>query len=451
MTENRGWVAMLGPGILIAATGVGAGDLATAAFTGSQLGTAVLWAVVLGAFLKWVLNEGIARWQLASDETLLEGAVARLGRPVAWLFLPYLLLWSFFVGAALMSACGVTMHAIAPVFDSAADGKIAFGIAHALLGAALVRAGGFALFEKIMGLCIGVMFAVVVVTAIALWPGHDEVVRGLFRPSIPDRDGQGLTWTVALMGGVGGTLTVLCYGYWIREKGRRGLDALRLCRLDLGVGYAMTAIFGMCMVIIGSAIAVHGKGAGLVVSLADRLDQTLGPAGKWAFLVGAWGAVFSSLLGVWQAVPYLFADFVRIVRKSGDADLDLTGTRSYRMYLLAITFVPMLGLGLGFKEVQKFYAIIGALFIPMLALALLILNSRRVWVGRAKNGPAAIAVLIATLLFFGWIAFGKATAFGASAGEQKPRSGQESQPIRSVEMTMSSNQRLSSATEPPFQ
>ena len=41
--------SMIAPGLLVAATGVGAGDLATAAFTGKQLGVAVLWAVLVGA------------------------------------------------------------------------------------------------------------------------------------------------------------------------------------------------------------------------------------------------------------------------------------------------------------------------------------------------------------------------------------------------------------------
>ena len=54
-------LAIIGQGILVAATGVGAGDLATGAFTGSQLGVAILWAVVVGAALKYVLNEGLAR------------------------------------------------------------------------------------------------------------------------------------------------------------------------------------------------------------------------------------------------------------------------------------------------------------------------------------------------------------------------------------------------------
>jgi len=58
-------LAIIGPGILVAATGVGAGDLSVASFCGTTLGLAVLWAVVIGAGLKYALNEGLTRWQLA--------------------------------------------------------------------------------------------------------------------------------------------------------------------------------------------------------------------------------------------------------------------------------------------------------------------------------------------------------------------------------------------------
>ena len=124
----RGFLTVIGPGILVAATGVGAGDLATGAFTGSQLGTAVLWAVVVGALMKYALNEGLGRWQLATGETLIEGSIRRLGRGVGWAFLPYLVLWSFFVGSALMSACGVALHALIPVFEDASRAKVVFGV-----------------------------------------------------------------------------------------------------------------------------------------------------------------------------------------------------------------------------------------------------------------------------------------------------------------------------------
>ena len=153
---------MIGPGLLVAATGVGAGDLATASFAGSFLGNGILWAAVLGAFLKYVVNEGLARWQLATGDTIIEGAVDKYGRIFGWLFLPYLLIWSFFVASALMSGSGVTLTAMFPVFDDPNEGRIVFGALASVAGITLVYIGGYSLFEKIMRVCIGVMFVAVV-------------------------------------------------------------------------------------------------------------------------------------------------------------------------------------------------------------------------------------------------------------------------------------------------
>ena len=177
--KRRTLLRTLGPGILVAATGIGAGDLATASFTGNVLGLAILWAVLLGAFLKFVLNEGLTRWQLATGSTLLEGCVERLGKPVQWFFLAYLLFWSFMVAAALMGAIGVTCHAMFPLTgtgaDAAATDKIIYGVLHSLVAVVLVQFGGYRLFEKVMSACICIMFVVVVVTAVALRPALGEV------------------------------------------------------------------------------------------------------------------------------------------------------------------------------------------------------------------------------------------------------------------------------------
>jgi Mn2+/Fe2+ NRAMP family transporter len=311
-----------------------------------------------------------------------------------------------------MSACGVTLHALIPVFEDASQGKVVFGMLSSVVGLALVLTGGYRLFERVMSVCIGVMFVTVLVTAALVWPSTSEVARGLLLPTIPDLRDGGLTWTVALMGGVGGTVTILCYGYWIREKGRSGTQFLRTCRIDLGAGYTMTALFGIAMVIIGSTVEIEGGGANLLVALAERLAGPLGAPGKWVFLIGALGAVFSSLLGCWQAVPYLFADVWALTRQRRSVDAlesATVHTRSlpYRAYQLAIATVPMLGLFFSFREVQKVYAVAGALFIPMLALVLLILNGRRAWVGALKNRGLTVAVLLTALIFFAWIGFAR--------------------------------------------
>lgn len=396
-------LSILGPGLLVAATGVGAGDLATAGFAGSKLGVAILWAVLAGSFFKYVLSEGITRWQLATGQTLLEGAVDRLGRPVQYLFLGYLVVWSFLVAAALMSACGVASHALLPLHSDPATGKIIHGIVWSLIGVLMVRLGGYRLFEKVMRVCIGLMFCTVVFSAVRLAPDWGNVISGLVWPAIPESSGQGLGWTLALMGGVGGTVTILCYGYWIQEEGRTGVKDLKICRLDLAAAYVVTALFGVAMVIIGSQVEVQGGGATLLIRLAERLSESLGPLGGWAFLLGAWGAIFSSLLGAWQAIPYLFTDLTSLMGAKGTArrrrvDPD---SRIYRGTMYAMATIPMVGLWVGFARMQKTYAIVGVIFVPMLAAALLRMNGKAGWIGSGyRNRPWTSIVLVSILLFF---------------------------------------------------
>ncbi len=416
----RKFFSIVGPGLLVAATGVGTGDLATGSFAGSLLGTAILWAVIIGALLKFLITEGIARWQLATGTSIVEGVAAKLGPVPMLIFVPYLLLWSFFTASAMMSGCGVTLHALIPIFEDAQHGKVFFGILSSLVGALLVYVGGYRLFEKIMTVCILLMFATVVLTAILVWPGTSAVISGLLIPTIPDFGGSGLTWTTALIGGVGGTVTVLSYGYWIREEGRSDSSDLGICRIDLATGYLMTAIFGISVVIIGSKLELSGGGATLIVAMSEQLAGPLGAFGKWLFLIGAAGAVFSSLLGTWQATPYIFSDSWRLLRRRYAAlanaeqqneSTSLANTALYRYYLAALAVVPMLGLFISFREVQKIYAVTGAFFVPMLALALLLLNGRRQWVGAAfRNGIFTTIGLTVTVGFFLWIATTKILA-----------------------------------------
>jgi Mn2+/Fe2+ NRAMP family transporter len=283
------------------------------------------------------------------------------------------------------------------------------------LAVLLARIGGYRLFEKVMTVCIGVMFLVVVATAVALQPPVGEVLRGLATPTIPQLREGGLDWTVALLGGVGGTLTILSYGYWIREEGRGGPDDLRVCRIDLATGYAMTALFGISMLVIGSRMeAIEGGGASLLVNLAESLQEPFGGFGaiaKWAFLIGAWGAVFSSLLGVWQSIPYLFTDFWMLAtgaKRPGRHEEVDAASRVYRGALFALAIVPVIGLVLvPFQAAQKTYAIVGALVIPALAAVLLILNNHPKRVSpELRNSWTTNAVLGIALLFFiyaGWL------------------------------------------------
>lgn len=408
-TRAESMLSRLAPGILVAATGVGAGDLAGGALAGSRLGLACLWVVLVGAALKYVLCEGLARWQLTTGRSVADGVFDASPWFVRWLFLVYVAAWSVCIGGMLMSACGECAQSILPLGD-AQWGRFVHGCLHSLLAIALVRLGGFALFEKLMTWCIGLMFFTVLFVAVLSGPQPMALLRGLFVPSVPNAGGNGITWTLTLLAGVGGTLTMLCYGTWIREKGRVEATELPLCRLDLLVGYLMTAVFGIAMVILGSQLPVDDglKGVNLITSLSDTMEQTLGRAGwisAWVFRLGAWGAVFSSLLGVWQSVPQLVCD---MLPPRADTSRRDSSSREYLIFLLALGILPFTILGYSLATVQKIAGVTGAVFIPLFALALLLLprteRGRRV---QYRHGAISWLIMAGSLLLFGRLAWQK--------------------------------------------
>ena len=206
-----------------------------------------------------------------------------------------------------------------------------------------------------------------------------------------------------LSGGVGGTLTILSYGYWIREKGWSAANFLKTCRIDLAVAYGFTALFGMAMVIIASQINLDKESsAKVVISLSNKLKDTIGNVGSVVFLFGAWAAVFTSLLGVWQSVPYMFTDFWQMFtnkNKTIKPEIINTKGKPYRGYLLAMAFIPMIGLTYRFVAIQKLYAVLGSLVIPLISLALLLLN-RKKDLRMYSNKISTDALLLLIILVF---------------------------------------------------
>ena len=363
------------------------------------MGIAILWAVPVGVLLKWTLNEGIARWQMGSGATLLEGWVTRLGAWIQWVFLAYLIVFTLAVGGMASSATGVAGAGLAS-FGNPDLARHIWGPIHSLTALALVWFGGYALLKRLLAVCVGAMFLTVAMTALLLSPDWAAVARG-FVPSIP----PGSTgWIAGLIGAIGGTVALISYGYWIREEGRTGREGLRECRFDLLLSYLVIGLFGVAVVIVGSRVRVRGQGSGLALLLADQLGLALGPIGKWIFLVGFWAAVFSAMLGVWQSLPYLFTDFIWLRRGAGVAqrpDVDVSRSLPYRGYLIFMATVPLIFLRWPVQQLQLAFGITGAMLLPLLTLTLLVMNNRREWVGEEfRSGPLINAVLVIALLFF---------------------------------------------------
>ncbi|GAA1196335.1 Nramp family divalent metal transporter [Prauserella alba] len=405
-------VRQIGPGIMAAATGVGAGDLVATMVAGSRYGYTLLWAVIVGTIFKIALAEAVGRWHLTSGRTMLSGW-RTLGRWVLVYFGAYALVWGFVYGATAMSASGLPLNALFPALDVRY-----WAMLSGVVGFVLVWFGRYAVIEKVMTALVGVMFVSVVGTAILVTPNLVETFDG-FVPRLPDGS---FVYVLGLIGGVGGTITMAAYGYWTLAKGWRSSRWLSMMRLDNTTGYITTAIFVIAMLIVGAELlagqnVVDGD-EGLLM-LGNTLASDYGQWARIPFLIGFWAVSFSSLVGVWNGVSLLFADWWRTWRlprytvgeSEGLADYDHRagiGSPVFRGYVAWLTFPPMALLFLDQPfQLTVAYGALGALFMPFLAGTLLfLLNSNRVErVGR--SGWVSNTLLAVCLGLFGYLAVDK--------------------------------------------
>jgi Mn2+/Fe2+ NRAMP family transporter len=194
----------------------------------------------------------------------------------------------------------------------------------------------------------------------------------------------------------------------VRERGWGSPPWIPMMRLDLIVGYIMTAVFMVAMLVVGAEL-LFASGASIseeegLVALADPIQERFGVVARWLFLVGFWAAATSSIVGAWNGSAYLFADAVRTSRDVPEerAEEYLSEKSVYfRGMLVWITFPPMLLLF--FQQPVLLiivYAALGALFLPFLAITLLwLLNSRRV-APEHRNGIVSNIILVASVLLF---------------------------------------------------
>jgi Mn2+/Fe2+ NRAMP family transporter len=271
-------------------------------------------------------------------------------------------------------------------------------------GLAFVWFGSYLVLERVMTMFVGLMFLTVVGLGIYLAPGVGDVTSGLV-PALPP--GAGL-YTLGLIGGVGGTITMAAYGYWVNSKGWIDERWMRAMRWDNAVAYAMTGLFVIAMLIVGAEL-LHAAEIALtqgdrgLLDLAEVLEDRFGWTVSVVFLVGFFAAAYSSVLGVWHGVSLLFADLTaHWSGTAGHSAVPRDRSVAFRAYALWLTFPPMVLFVLGrpFHLVVA-YGVLGSFFMPFLAITLLWLLNSSQTPRRWRNSPLANAGLVAAALLFG--------------------------------------------------
>jgi Mn2+/Fe2+ NRAMP family transporter len=192
----------------------------------------------------------------------------------------------------------------------------------------------------------------------------------------------------------------------MREENMRGAAFLSYVRGDVAVAYIFTALFGLSIMLIANdaffASGVPLRDAEAVPKMAAALGTLLGNFGRFAFSAGFWAAVVASLLGVWQSVPYLYADFYGILKRMpADARREVVKVTSvpYRLALAFITLVPLPFAFTGRPiTIIVIYTIVGSLFVPFLAATLLYLNNKVQWTESVPHNSAITNLLLGAIL-----------------------------------------------------
>ena len=266
MEQTRPQVSFLklaGPGLVVAATGIGSGDVVSATVGGARYGVVLLWAIAAGAFFKFVLQEGIARWQLATGKTALEGWAEYLPAWVKWYFAVYLVFWTVAVSASLTNATGLGMANLTGGAISQSWGAVA----HSLIGGLLIYFGGYNNFERLMKVLVGVMgFSILFC---AMFTMHQPLTA--FKGLLVADHSRGQRHLRAVAHRRRGRLDHHAVLQLLDARGghARGAASWSYVRGDVAIAYIFTAIFGGSIMLIandafftqGVTLARRGSGA----------------------------------------------------------------------------------------------------------------------------------------------------------------------------------------------
>jgi Mn2+/Fe2+ NRAMP family transporter len=158
---------------------------------------------------------------------------------------------------------------------------------------------------SLMGLCI------------VVGPSPVNLAKGIIGFQVPQTIGRfdALFIAVSMMGAVGGGLANLMYPYFIREKGWVRAEHRRLQQYDLIFGILVLIILDLSVWTVGAEI-LHPKGIRVVDlnSLASLLGEMFGVIGARLFYIGAFAALFSSIVGNGAAYGYLISDSYILMR-----------------------------------------------------------------------------------------------------------------------------------------
>ena len=340
--------AMVGPSMVWAAEYIGSGEVILATRTGAILGTTVLWAIVLGIFLKFWIGMSGARYTVCTGEGMID-MCDRVPGPrhwAVWIILVAQFASAAFSIGALATAAGVFVNSIIPIGASLSGWLVTF------VAVGIVWSGVFNVLKIVMSFFVLIIVLGVLYVAAHAFPGFPEFLRSL-TPNVP----QVPEWAAAIEGvsrnpwkeilpllgwGAGGFASQVWYTYWVlgagygaargrgygrpadvpslREMSRDAAERIKgWCRvlyvdssLAMVIGIVVTGAFFIAGAGILGPQQLAPEGNEVAFTLSKVFSERWGSVGGWLFILAGAAALISTQIGQLAGWPRLLADSFRI-------------------------------------------------------------------------------------------------------------------------------------------
>ncbi|EWS80488.1 Nramp family divalent metal transporter [Brachybacterium phenoliresistens] len=287
LPHGMGWVTSIGPGLVLAMTFLGTGDLVSSSVSGASYGYALLWTLVLSLVARTFIISSIAKYTLMNrhgDTQILDG-FARITPVLPGVMAVVVLIAGFITQATFVKAAAIGLNQLTGGWGGAwGVFGCALAVVVATLGMVLLRRQ-FVVLEYIARIASVLMIGAFAYALIGI--GHVDVagfVRGLAF-EIPQEQATSafapIVIASATIGTIAGNMPNLLYSGFMRDKGWVGPRYRRLQQLDLIAGMAPLLLINLLFWTVAAEFSREHPGFSISDEhdLSEMLHVAVGPAG----------------------------------------------------------------------------------------------------------------------------------------------------------------------------
>lgn len=387
----------IGPGTLVAAAFIGPGTLTVCTLAGVQYGFTLLWAMGLSIIATVVLQEMAMRLGLVYGKGLANTIKDQISNKLIKVLALVLILSAIVVGNAAYEAGNISggVLGVETFINSSTTTLLGLQINYLSLivgGIAflLLFIGNYKIIERVLIVLVILMSMSFIITAWLTHPDFNEILKGLFKPEIPE---EGFLMILGLVGTTVVPYNLFLHAAIVKVKWQ-DRSQLKAARIDSFISIILGGIVSMAIIVC--AAAIQGTSIENASDLAKGIEPLYGSFSKYILSVGLFAAGITSAITAPLAAAY-------VANECFGWKPSLKSVQ-FRTVWMTILFLGIVISSIGYKpiEIIKFAQVTNGILLPVIVGFLLwVVNKRDVLVNNINSwlqNALGAAIFITTII-----------------------------------------------------